>query len=214
MMYNQLYQYLLQHHELAIPGTGTFLIERKVAVIDFPNKRIDPPVYTIAMQTRAATPANYFFTWLAHALHIDSREAMTRFNDFSHQLEKQIAGGTTVEWNGVGILSRGLGGEVKFVPAKQQVQEKPITAEKVIRGKAEHMVRVGEDQKTSAEMEEMLNRTETKKSFWWAYAVAVGLLAIMFIGWYFSEHGVDLAATANNKYVVPVQPEPSYKVLP
>jgi len=213
-MYEKLYQYLLQHKELPVPGTGTFLLERKAAEIDFPNKRINPPVHSIAMQQEAVSPSKQFFTWLAAALHTADREAVIRFNDFAFDLKKQIADGGSVNWNGVGTLSKGLAGDVKFAPITPLVIEKPVIAEKVIRDKAEHMVRVGEDEKTSAEMTEMLNKPASKKSFWWAYALAAGLLAIMFIGWYFSEHGVDVSSIANEKKIVPTQAEATYKLIP
>ena len=76
------------------------------------------------------------------------------------------------------------------------------------------MVRVGEDEKTSTEMTEMLNQPEEKKSYWWAYALIIGLLAVIFLGWYFSEHGVTAAATSNNKPVTPQVQTATYKILP
>ena len=74
-----------------------------------------------------------------------------------------------------------MAGEIKFKPEKEMILEKPVTAEKIIRLNAEHMVRVGEDNKTSAEMVELLNQTQEKKSFWWAYALSLALLCIIFI---------------------------------
>lgn len=215
MMYSELFQYLLQHKELPVPGIGTFLLERRSAVVDFPNKLIHPPSYAVAMQYGGHLPGKSFFSWLAHSLNISDREAIFRFNDFAFDMKKQIVEGDVVNWNRVGTLSKGLGGDVKFVPAEAAlVLEKPVTAEKVIREKAEHMVRVGEDQKTSAEMVEMLSQPEEKKSYWWAYALAIGLVAIMFLGWYFSEHGVDMSSAANGTKAATAEATPSYKILP
>jgi hypothetical protein len=64
-MYSELYQYLLQHKELPVPGIGTFLLERKSARVDFPNKLINPPSYTIALQPGSYVPGQGFFSWLA-----------------------------------------------------------------------------------------------------------------------------------------------------
>ncbi len=215
MMYDKLYQYLILHKELPVPGIGTFLLERKSAEVDFPNKKINPPSYSILMQPGSHLPGRDFFSWLAHALGITDREAIFRFNDFAFEMKKQISEGTVINWNAVGIINNGLGADIKFTPLESAVVvEKSIIAVKVIREKSEHMVRVGEDEKTSDEMTEMLSHKEKKKEFWWAYALAVALLATMFMGWYFSEHGVDISATASGQKLIPMEPGATYQTLP
>lgn len=215
MMYDKLYQYLIQHRELPVPGIGTFLLERKSAEVDFPNKSINPPSYIVTMQPGSHLPEKGFFNWLAQALGISDREAIFRFNDFAFEMKKQISDGAIIKWNAVGTLVKSPGADAKFTPlAAELVVEKTITAEKVIREKSEHMVRVGEDEKTSAQMTEMLSHKEEKKSYWWAYGLAVGLLAIMFIGWHFSKQGVDISATANNQKLVPSEAGATYQTLP
>jgi hypothetical protein len=213
-MYETLYQYFIQHKKLAIPGVGTFLLERKPAEADFVNKQIHPPQYLIALKTVADTATLNFFKWLSESLHIPDRDTIIQFNDFSFNLKKQISDGDTVEWHGVGTLSKDLAGEIKFIPAPVPAIENPVAAEKVIREKAEHMVRVGEDQKTSAEMTEMLNQSEVKKSLWWVAAFVIGLLALGFIGWYFFEHGVDVSSTANSMKLIPMDATEPYQILP
>ena len=215
MMYSQLYQYLIQHKQLPVPGIGTFLLERKSAEIDFFNKKIDPPSYTVALDPGSHLPGQHFFKWLANALGISDREAIFRFNDFAFDMKKQIGDGHVINWNGIGTLNKGLGGDVKLTPvATEIVFEKSVAAEKVIRENAEHMVRVGEDEKTSVEMTEMLSQKEEKKSQWWIYALTIALLSIMFLGWYFSEHGVDISAAANGQQLIPQEAGVTYQILP
>ncbi len=215
MMYAELYQYLIQYKQLPVPGIGTFLLERKPAALDFASKKIYPPSYTLALNPGSYLPGQRFFSWLANALGISNREAIFRFNDFAFDLKKQISEGSVINWKGVGTLNKGLDGNVKLTAAVTElVVEEPVTAEKIIREKAEHMVRVGEDQKTSVEMTEMLSQKEEKRSSWWVYALAVALLAIMFIGWYFSEHGIDISSTANGQQLVPQEAGATYQILP
>lgn len=213
-MYPELYQYLLQHKKLALPGIGTFMVERKPAEIDFPNKLMLPPVYSLVMQPLALIPSGKFFNWLGAVLGISQMDAVVRFNDFVFEVKKQIEKGDAISWNGVGTITKGLAGDIKFQPHEFTIAEQPVAAVKVLREKAEHTVRVGEDEKTSAEMEEMLAKPEASKSWWWVYALAIGLLAVIFIGWYFSEHGVDLSSTANSQRLAPaVPPSATYKEL-
>ena len=214
-MYAELYQYLISYKQVALPGIGTFSLERKPAENDFSNKRINPPVYSVNLHFPAKTPSSKFYQWLSGVLNIPESNAVNAFNDFALDMKSKIGNGETIDWNGVGTLSRGLAGEIKFKSAVNNLgYEEPVTAEKIIREKAEHMVRVGEDQKTSAEMTELLNQPEEKKSYWWAYALAIVLGSIIFIGWYFSEHGVNVAATANTKAIVPLETGATYKTLP
>jgi hypothetical protein len=213
-MYEELYRYFIQHKKLAVPGVGTFLLERKPAVNDFVNKQINPPIYSVALQATVDPPSIHFFKWLAGALHISDHDAIIRFNDFVFDFKKQINDGSIIEWRAMGAISKGLAGEMKFDPAIRPALERPVVAEKVIREKSEHMVRVGEDQKTSAEMTEMLNLPEIKRSKWWITALVGGLLALLFIGWYFYENGPDVSSTANNTKLVPMEATAPYQTLP
>lgn len=213
MMYEELYQYFIQHNKLAVPGIGNFLLERKPAETDFVNKQINPPSYSVTLQASADTPSINFFKWLAAALHISNHDAIIRFNDFVFEIKKQINDGAIIDWHGVGTINKGLAGEMKFVPAPGSVMEKPVAAEKVIREKAEHMVRVGEDQKTSAEMTEMLNLPVVKRSRWWIAALVAGLLTLGFIGWHFYEHGIDISSSSNTMKMVPMEETAPYQIL-
>jgi hypothetical protein len=213
MMYETLYQYFIQHKNLIVPGVGTFLLERKPAVSDFVNRQINPPSYLVIVRTSPESPTIHFFKWLATALHISDHDAIIRFNDFVFETKKQINDGASIDWHGVGTISKGLSGELKFSPVPEIIIEKPVAAEKLIREKAEHMVRVGEDQKTSAEMTEMLNQPMVRKSFWWVTALALGLLALVFIGWYFYEYGIDISSIANTIKVVQAEASEPYQIF-
>ena len=209
-MYDELYQYLVQYKTLHLPGIGSFVLERKPASADFSNKQILAPRQSISLLHGNTTPARSFFAWLGKALGLDEREALIRFNDFVFDLKKKIKEGTRVTWNGIGTLSPGLAGEIRFETAVRDQPAGPaVKAEKIIRENASHTVRVGEDEKTSEQMIEYLNQQPARKSYWWAWAAAVALVLVMFIGWYFSEHGVSVSATGNNAAVQTI-PSPVY----
>ncbi len=214
MMYETLYQYFILHKKLSIPGIGTFLMERKPVVNDFVNKQMHPPSYAVSLQAATDSPATHFFKWMGGALHVSDRDAIIRFNDFAFDLKKQIGSGDIIAWDGVGTLSKGLAAEIKFVSSENKIFGAPVMAEKIIREKAEHMVRVGEDHKTSVEMTEMLNQSPGKKSYWWIPSLIIALLAFMFIGWYFSEHGLDVSSTANEQKLIPLETSAPYEILP
>jgi hypothetical protein len=215
MMYTELYQYLINYKQLSVPGIGTFLLNRNPAEVDFPNKRINPPSWSVSFRSPASPASNSFFYWLGHILGVSEREAVIRFNDFAFDMRKQIINGSSINWKGVGIFTKGLAGEIRFSPEEGGlVTEKPVPAEKVIRERSDHMVRVGEDERTSAEMVEMLSQSDDKKSYWWAWALVVGLLTIVIAGWHFSENGIQVSATGNSTKINPKEAPATYKTLP
>jgi hypothetical protein len=149
------------------------------------------------MQQKAGQPSAKFFKWLGNSLSVSDRDAVIRFNDFLFELRKQVNNGDSIEWSGIGCLNKGLGGEIRFLPSGKIITEKPVTAEKVIRQKAEHTVRVGEDEKTSAEMHDMLSNTAPEKSYWWIAPLIIALLAAAFTGWHIAGNGFNADSFGN-----------------
>jgi len=134
MMYGELYQYFILYKQLNVPGVGTFLLERTAATADFPNKQILPATFAVALHQQTVSPSRHFFNWLSAALKTSDREAVIRFNDFAFDMKKQLSGGSKIEWDGIGTISKGLGDEFRFEPAETKfVFEFPVTSERVIR---------------------------------------------------------------------------------
>lgn len=210
-MYNELYQYLILHRQLNIPGVGTFLLERKPADIDFANKVVNPPSYTVALHHGNETAPARLFNWLADALNVQESQAIDQFNDFVTNLKNDILAGRKLQWNGVGILSKGLAGEIRFEPTmKDSPAGEPVPAVKVLREKAAHTVRVGEDEKTSDEMIEFLNPAEKKRSYEWIMTLIVAVLALAFVVWHFMQSGLN-TPTGSQQKVSPKQEAPTYQ---
>lgn len=213
-MHKELFQFLLLHKELPVPGIGTFLLEKISASVDFPNKQIIAPAFRVSLSPDVEVPEKGFFHKLSGLLHQSTKDTVMQFNDFVFNLKKQVMNGAVIDWKGIGILQKGLSGDIRLIPASDwSLQSPPVAAEKVIREKAAHMVRVGEDEKTSTEMTEMLNQPEIKKSYWWVYAMVVGILSVIFIGWHLSEKGLDLNATGNGSKLIPEEVSETFKNL-
>jgi hypothetical protein len=190
-MYVELYEYLLLHNNVSVPGLGTFLLERRPAQMDFANKLVHAPVYSLTYK-ESVEDTTALCSWLASYWNISFESASERFETFTGKIKRL----QSLVWDGVGVITRRPAGIV-FTP-ERPIQAKPVPAHKVIREKSTHMVRVGEDQRSSAEMESMLQTADTvRKSNWWVWAMVIGIPAIIFIGWYFSEHGIDTSTTSN-----------------
>jgi hypothetical protein len=83
----------------------------------------------------------------------------------------------------------------------------------MIREKAVHTVRVGEQEKTSVEMSEWLHPEEEKKSYWWTAALIVVIILVIFMVIYFLQNGLSQASAANQRSVSPQTAEPAYTLI-
>jgi hypothetical protein len=214
-MYDELYEYFSFYKQLNVPGIGIFLLERRPAEADFTSRVINPPAYTIILRSDNTTPGKKFFYWLADKLNISYTDAVVRFNDFIFDIKNQVLSGTKITWMGIGTLSKGMAGEIKFEAAvKDHSFESPVRAVKIIRIKAEHAVRVGEEQRTSTEMVEWLSGTKEKISHWRGIALIIAILSIVFIAFYFFQHGLNTSSSANQQKLSPQKESTTHTTLP
>ncbi|MDP4262346.1 MAG: hypothetical protein Q8941_07425 [Bacteroidota bacterium] len=213
-MYQDLYEYLILNRQLNLPGIGTFLIERKPAETDISHRQINSPAYTITLQPDNSTPAKRFFYWLADKLNIHYHEAIVRFNSFVFDLRSQVLSGSKVTWANMGTLTRGMTGEIRFDGGIKDFSfDPPVSAARIIREKAVHTVRVGEQEKTSVEMTEWLNPEEKARSYWWAPSLIVAILLAIIIGLYFSQEGASVSSAGNQQTITPQKASGVYTIL-
>jgi hypothetical protein len=211
-MYGELYQYLILHKRLDLPGIGILQIEKKSAQFDVADKVVRPPAFTIALHEGSHTPSKRFFNWLGSKLGITERDAVIRFNDFLFTLKKELSSGHKLEWSGIGTISKGLAGQIKFESSiDNHSPASVVPAIKVLRENAQHIIRVGEDQKTSAQMRDILHPAEEqKRSWWWTAALVIVILSVIFIGYYFSVNGLNSSSASNQQKLVPQTEEKTH----
>jgi hypothetical protein len=138
-----------------------------------------------------------------------------QFNSFAIDLKNQLIAGHKVEWANVGTLSKWITHEIRFESAVQSQQlDPPVSATKIIRDKAEHIVRVGEEEKTSTEMSELLNESGAAPSHWWAIPLIVGIVLIIILGIYFSQQGISSQSTGTQQRLNPATSDSTYKLQP
>jgi hypothetical protein len=201
-MQESLYEFLLLNKTLSLPGIGTISLCQTPAQHDFANKQFIAPASFFTIDPRNDKPSKKLFDWLSSSQSITEWEAIKSVNDFSFDLKKKLSEFGEVSWEKVGVLRRDNNGDLKLDPQNISLQSEPrVTAEKVIRVKAEHIVLVGEKEKTSVEMEEFLAGSRTKKNYTWLIALILTVLAVMFIGWYFSEKGFSTSSAGNQSVI-------------
>jgi hypothetical protein len=201
-MQDTLYEFLLLNKKLSLPGIGTISLSQNSAQHDLPNKQFTAPSFYFIIGSRNDKPSKKLFDWLSASLNITEWDAIKSVNDFSFALKKKLSENGEVNWENVGMIRRDNNGDLKLDQQNILLQsEQPVTAEKVIRVKAEHTVLVGEREKTSVEMEEYFAGSPAKKNYSWLIAVILTVLAVMFIGWYFSEKGFSTSSAGNQSVI-------------
>jgi len=202
-MRHTLYEFLVLHKRLSLPGIGTISIQQESSQLDITSRQFTPPYINYSLDPGNDSPAKKLFEWISASLGITEWEAIKAVNDFSFSFNSEIAEKKEVIWDKIGTFKKDGAGHLKLDTETSLQWELPVIAEKVIRQKAEHTILVGEKERSAAEMEEYFADTPVKRSYTWLIAAILIVAAIMFIGWYFSENGFKPASAGNNSVLKP-----------
>lgn len=199
-----LYRCLLLHKQVSLPGVGTVFLQRHSSQLDFGNRQINPPSFQFKLNPGADKPSKKLYDRLSSSLAISEWEAIKAVNDFSFDLKKKLSAGGEALWEDVGIFRRDEKGNITLdSKARGLPGEMPVMAEKVIREHAEHILMVGEQEKTSLEMQEYFAESPAKKDYSMVIAVVLIFLSLIFTGWYFSGKGINPASAGNQHVIKP-----------
>lgn len=192
------YEYLILYRQMSLPGMGTVCLEQIPAKLDFANKQILPPSFFYKLDSRRDQTDRKFLEWIAASFGISDWEAIKSLNEFSFALKDKIAAEGKAVWEDVGSFSRDERGNLLLESATVNLAgEQPIPADKVIREHAEHVLLVGEQEKSSLEMEAFFTAEKTKPDYAWLVALILTALSVLFAGWYLSGKGFAASATGN-----------------
>ncbi len=189
--------YLSKHKSIHLPGIGQLECSTEPAKLDFINKTIYPPRETVQFTADTSTPnpvnesthplvKNNFLPFLADRLNIPEEAAQSAFEQYVQAARSSLENQQTWTLPGIGTLQKSVDG-IQLVDAFSSEQfTEPLQVEQVIRENASHTIRVGEEEKTSAQMQELLQR-EVKKEKWWIAVVILAVIGIAAITWYYMQ---------------------------
>ncbi|HTQ66681.1 MAG TPA: hypothetical protein VMI12_17940 [Puia sp.] len=201
-MFNLLNSYLFQHKSISIPGMGTIYMEILPASVDTSTKNMLPPLYYFRFDKYFDAPGRQFFSFLAAQKNMEDFEALKWYNEFAFELRNQMNEKGKVKWEGVGELKKDEEGNIVFESSLgNPFFLQPVPARKVIHPDAKHVLIVGDMERTSDEMSELLQTEpeEERRKSWWIFALIIGIVAILAIVLHFSSHGWKLESTGNQK---------------
>jgi hypothetical protein len=186
-MYTAAIKFFALHHYLHLPGIGSLIAEPKPALLDFTDRTITAPAYNILFKDEEQSSGKTFYAFLSNELQLTENAAATVFSAFTDELKQRLTSGDILQLSGIGTLRKESSGEVLF-----QAEEMPdffpkLIAERIVRKNTTHTVRVGEDEKTSAEMQTALHHSKSiKKERWWVAALVLALAGIIAITLYYT----------------------------
>jgi hypothetical protein len=185
-MTESLYKYLILYKKLALPGIGYFTVEQVPARLDFANKQLHAPVPAIRFSTGTQQADRHFFDFLSADLQVTDLQAIQQFNETVLQLKQQLNSTGTLVLPFIGSLKKEFEGQFSFQPATSlQAYLPDINAERVLRNET-HTVMVGERERSSEEMRELLADTGNRNGKWWIYAIILGVLGIAALIYYYT----------------------------
>ena len=215
-MFDCLCRFLIKYRKLVLPGVGTIALHLRPSNSEIANRQFSPPAYFFALEKQDEIPKGKLFSWLASHFSITESEAVIRFNEFIFDLTRKLKEGREIYWEKVGSFQKELTGEIKFIGVSEELPWlENVPGQKIIRENVEHRMLVGEVEKTSTEMNKLLNSDSTEKKYqWWVLPAAVAVAIFIFLGWYFSEHGMTGTSTGNHSKFSPADAPTGYKLNP
>jgi hypothetical protein len=187
-MYNEVNKFFALHHHLALPGIGNFNVETSDAQIDFVNRSIISAQKKIVFGNDALHPEEKFYNFLAEELNINEDQAIISFAIFTSEIKNDLEANKPVYFKGIGTLVNENTRTI-FQPEAIPAFNPVITAERIIRKNAGHTVKVGEEEKTSDEMQTVLQQPKTiQKERWWIAAVILAAIGAAAIAFYYFMH--------------------------
>lgn len=182
-MYMHLHKYFALHHTAALPGVGYFSVVQEPAEADFVNKEVKGPAYSVVFHADAAAEDGRMVHFLAAEAGITAEESGDAVHTFARTAGAVLEAGEQLHLPGIGFLAMQEGRYHFIADTSVQQYFPPVSAGKVVRQHASHTIRVGEDEKTSEEMHELLQQ-EVAKDRWWFTAVLLALIGVAVIAAY------------------------------
>lgn len=176
-------RYLYLHKSISLNGIGTLFLEEIPAWIDYPNKLLHPSQYKLQFQTTSGSD-DHFSAWMSEQLNVSKEESEKQTAHFISDLKQSLSNHKVVEWEGLGFFKNDENQVLRFTSSLNLETGEPVPAEKIIRKNAEHFIRVGEQEKTNTQMQELLFGTKKKALFQWWYSAVIllvlGIAAILY----------------------------------
>lgn len=180
-------EYLLQHHELPIPGVGHLEWAAAPAAYDVAGRQFTPPSghwsFTPIEQLDGTLSLQRLTGHVALWQNLTEEEAYDEVQAYGWRIKTQLENTGSAAIGACGRLQAGEP-ELRFEQSAAVLWLAPLPAERVIREGASHQMLVGDQQTTTAEMEAYLAEEEpVAVDRWWLWPAILAAIALALIVW-------------------------------
>jgi nucleoid DNA-binding protein len=205
-------RYLSFQKKVSLQGIGTFSVEHLPARLDFPNRLLYAPEFILHYSSSAAGTDEQFEHWLQNELNVGREDVKTLQQNLSAEFQRTLSEKGEMTLNGLGVFTKDEQKLLHFSSLYETVKGNPVTAEKIIRKNTSHSILVGEQEKTSAEMTELLTGTKRKPlNLWWMIALALFLSSLIAI-LLFANYSPQWSRQGNNQKLKLNEAPPLHKI--
>ena len=196
-MNDLLKEYLLFKKKLPLSGIGVLYLQREPAHFDVGNRQFLPPQQVYEFRSGDVESVAELVDWLSLRLGIDAADAVSRYQRFCDDMMRVLSQQSTLSWKGWGAWKKDEQGALHFTADSGDLKLVPVGANKILRDNAEHQVRVGEDSRSSVEMNQLLHQKKDplpmEKLITWTWVA----LAILWMGWHLYNRSFTAGSFAN-----------------
>lgn len=205
-------RYLSFQKKVSLQGIGTFSVEHLPARIDFPNRLLYAPEFILHYSSSAAGADEQFEHWLQKELNAGKEEVKILQQNLSAEFQRNLSERGEMTLNGLGVFTKDEQKLLHFSSLYETVKGNPVPAEKIIRKNTSHSILVGEQEKTSEEMTELLTGVKRKPlNLWWMVALALFLSALIAI-LLFANYSPQWGQQGNNQKLKLKEAPPLHKI--
>jgi hypothetical protein len=183
-----LYRYFTQTGEVAIPSIGQLSCTTSNAVNDFVQKEIQPGSTTVDFKLGDQFIDSKQFDYLVKRSGNPADQVKHALVMLGEELHHRLHQEKKLEWMGVGSFFVDENGAIQFQTKTNYVElHKPLHYQHVIREDAVYEMRVGEEQKSTVEMENFFEeqRSLSVKNKWIRGAfILTGLIVLALVARY------------------------------
>lgn len=122
-LYNTIYQLVCDNDCVIIPGFGGFVTNRFPADVDFSKQEFYPPSRKVAFNENLSLSDGLLVNYLSQSENVSWAEADMAVKSFVADLNRQLADGNTVSFDGIGVFSRRTGNLVFVSNASNLLDE-------------------------------------------------------------------------------------------
>ncbi len=185
-MIGLLNQYLLDNHEVLLPGLGLIRTEQLPAQYDIAGRIFESPSLQMKWQSPDEEPSfalQKLLGFVAQQMDISEEEAYSRYQLLKEELQKKLETEGRIDWIPLGVFEKDESGLYFSGPLSFNDGFDVLEADRVIRQGATHAMKVGDTETTNTAMEALLAEESHEEDHWWILPLVIALVAIVIIVW-------------------------------